>query len=209
MRRKLVSLTILAAAAALTVPVIAQNLPTEAPGKKDRARAQSGNYTVDASHAQVAWEVNHFGFNAYHGVISGITGTLKLDTANPSASVVDVQIPIARFTGGNADLDKHMLSKDFFEVEKFPTATFKSTSVVVEGDGDAKITGNLTIKGVTKPVTLDAEFVGAGLNPFIKKETVGFEAEATIKRSDFGMSYGIPMVTDEVKLEISAAFEKQ
>ena len=94
-----------------------------------------------------------------------------------------------------------------FEAPDGPTATFRSTKVVVNGQ-EAKITGDLTLRGVTKPVTLDVDFHGAGMG-MNKKETVGFQAETTIKRSDFGIAYGIPMVSDAVELEIHAAFEKQ
>lgn len=213
MRRILIA-TSLATLAAIAVPVIAQ-MPTSAPGTKDRSKVVAGTYAADPGHSLIAWEVNHFGFSPYHGLITGVSGTLKIDPANLAASSVEVTIPIkavAPFAGvasGNAKLDAHLATADFFDAEKFPTASFKSTRVIPDKDGDeAKIEGNLTIRGVTKPVVLDAEFVGAGINPFVKKPTVGFKAEATIKRSDFGISYGVPLVTDAVKLDISAAFEK-
>jgi polyisoprenoid-binding protein YceI len=104
-------------------------------------------------------------------------------------------------------LDEHLMKPEFFDAAKFPTATFQSTSVKVNGES-ADIIGKLTIKGVMKDVTLHARFVGAGMNSFMKKDTVGFDAEATIKRSDFNMGYGVPMVGDEVALQIAAAFEK-
>ncbi|MBU0774876.1 MAG: YceI family protein, partial [Alphaproteobacteria bacterium] len=99
---------------------------------------------------------------------------------------------------------------DFFDAAKFPTATFVSTSVKPDGATGADITGNLTIKGVTKPVTLDAELYGAGKAPAMAggKENVGFVATTTIKRSDFGMAYGVPMVGDAIELKIVAAFQK-
>ena len=98
---------------------------------------------------------------------------------------------------------------DFFGVAP-ADAKFVSTRVVLDDDGDeAKVTGNLTLNGVTKSVTLDVDFHGAGANPFNKKATIGFEAETKIRRSDFGITYGIPMVSDEVELKIHAAFEKQ
>ena len=95
---------------------------------------------------------------------------------------------------------------DFFEVEKFPTAKFVSTSVVANGN-EAKITGDLTLHGVTKPVVLDAKLMGAGANPMNKAQTVGFTATSTLKRSDFGLGYAAPVVSDEVELKITAAFE--
>jgi polyisoprenoid-binding protein YceI len=110
-------------------------------------------------------------------------------------------------TTTSAAFTKHLQSKDFFEVEKYPSAKFVSTSVTVDGQ-NAKIAGDLTLHGVTKPVTLDAKLTGAGTNPMSKAATVGFSATATIKRSDFGLGYAAPAVGDEVKLKITAAFEK-
>jgi polyisoprenoid-binding protein YceI len=110
-------------------------------------------------------------------------------------------------TTTNAKLTEHLKGADFFDAAKFPTARFQSTSVSASGTS-ATITGNLTLKGVTKPVTLNAKFVGAGKGPMNGLETVGFEATGSIKRSDFGISYGIPFVPDEVPLEITVAFEK-
>ncbi|MFO1241338.1 MAG: YceI family protein, partial [Sphingomonadaceae bacterium] len=94
-----------------------------------------------------------------------------------------------------------------FDVNRFATAKFVSTSVTVDGT-TAKIAGTLTLKGITKPVTLDAKFTGAGMNPFSKRETVGFSATTAIKRSDWSMGTGIPLVGDDVALRISVAFEK-
>ena len=105
-------------------------------------------------------------------------------------------------------LNKHLMSADFFDVEKFPTATFTSTKVTVSGT-NATIVGNLTLKGVPKPVTLAAKFTGAGTNPMSKAVTIGFEANGTFKRSDFGVSYGVPAVGDQVDLMVTAAFERK
>ena len=139
-----------------------------------------------------------------------------IDPANPAAAKVDVMIPVARVTTASSGLTDHLLragkdggKPDFFGASP-ADARFVSTSVVVDADGDeARVTGNLTLNGVTRPVTLDVDFHGAGTNPYNKKATVGFKAEGTIRRSDFGITYGIPMVSDEVELEIHAAFEKQ
>jgi len=204
--RKIVIAAALAATSAVAIPVIAQ-MPTTAPGAKDPSRVTAGTYTVDSNHTQVMWEVNHLGFNDYFGLFGNATGTLTLDPANPSAASVQIEIPINKVATSSDGLTKHLLGADFFDAAKFPTATFKSTSVAVDGD-DARITGDLTIKGVTKQVVLDAEFAGAGNGPMNKKPTVGFHATTKVKRSDFGVSYGIPMVPDEVELKISVAFEK-
>jgi polyisoprenoid-binding protein YceI len=153
------------------------------------------------------WRVNHLGFNDYFGIFGDAKGTLTLDPAKPTAATVQIEIPVASVVTSNAELTEHLKKPEFFDAAKFATATFKSTSVAVDGTS-AKISGDLTIKGVTKPVVLDAQFSGAGVGPMNKKDTIGFHAETKIKRSDFGISYGVPFVPDEVPLQISVAFEK-
>ena len=205
-----------AALAVVAVPVvIAQNAPT-VPGAPDKARVAAGTYAADSGHTMVVWEVDHFGFSKYTGIFGDVTGTLVIDPANPAAAKVDVTIPVAKVTTASSGLSAHLLraGKDGGKPDFFgPTpadAKFVSTRVVLDDDGDeATVTGNLTLNGVTKPVTLDVDFHGAGTNPYNKKASIGFEAEGKIRRSDFGIAYGIPMVSDEVELEIHAAFEKQ
>src|SRR5690606_27914563 len=121
-------------------------------------------YTVDTDHTQIAWGVNHLGFNVYYGIFGGTTGTLTLDPANPASASVSLTIPIDKVTTTSEQLNAHLKTADFFDTTKFPTATFKSTRITVDGLG-AKIAGDLTIKGITKPVVLDARFTGAGPNP--------------------------------------------
>ncbi|OJY63623.1 MAG: hypothetical protein BGP16_01735 [Sphingobium sp. 66-54] len=183
------------------------------PGKPDPAAVTGGAYTADADHTLVKWQVDHFGFTPYFGIFGSVTGTLQLDPANPSAAKVDVTIPVSKVTTANAGLTGHLLkaaeagkAADFFGANP-ADAKFVSTNVAVSGQ-TAKITGNLTLNGVTKPVTLDAKFYGAGKSPMGGKENVGFTATGAIKRSDFGVGFAIPMVSDEVKLEIVAAFVK-
>jgi polyisoprenoid-binding protein YceI len=199
---------LLLASLALTVPLMAQQAPTELPGKADPARVAAGTYALDKAHTQVNWQVNHFGFNDYFGLFGDITGTLNIDPSNPSAAKVDIEIPIGSVATSSTGLTDHLKTPDFFHVAKFPTARFVSTSVTVDG-AKATIKGDLTMLGVTKAVELETAFEGAGTNPFNKKATIGFHAKTTIKRSDWGMSKYVPMVGDEVKLRISAAFEKQ
>lgn len=204
----------LGAALAFATPLVAQQIDL---GKRDPARVTGGNYTVDHHHTMVRWEVDHLGITPYFGIFGDITGTLTLDPKNPTAAKVDITIPVAKVTTASAGLTTHLLKPpakagdkpDFFG----PTpadARFVSIAVVPGEDHSAKITGNLTFNGVTKPVTLDAKFYGAGTAPkeMGGQEMVGFEAETSIKRSDFGLSMGIPMVSDEVELDIVAAFVK-
>jgi polyisoprenoid-binding protein YceI len=205
MNRSIVTACLLAAAA-VAVPTIAQ-MPKEVPGKADPSRVTAGTYKADSAHTQILFSVNHLGFNVYHGIFGDASGTLTIDPAKPSTAKVDIEIPISGITTTSAKLTEHLKGADFFDAAKFPTGRFQSTAVQASGTS-ATITGNLTLKGVTKPVTLNAKFTGAGKGPMNQLETVAFEATATIKRSDFGISYGIPFVPDEVPLQITVAFEK-
>jgi polyisoprenoid-binding protein YceI len=217
-------LTFAAAAAATLVTAIggittapalfAQGTP-EVPGTQDPARVTAGTYAADPGHSLIAFEVNHFGFNDYYGLFGDVAGTLTIDPANIAAAKVDVTIPVANVTTASKGLTEHLLragkdggAPDFFGPAP-AAARFVSTKVERTGDMTANITGNLTLNGVTKEVTFEAEFTGAGNNPFNKKPTIGFEAETEIERSDFGINYGIPFVSDEVELDISVAFERQ
>ena len=203
------TLTILALAVA--TPLAAQSSTT--PGAVDTSRVEAGTYSVDAGHTLIGWRVNHFGFNDYFGIFGDSTGTLTIDPANLSTAKVDITIPVGKVTTASAGLTNHLLrpgkdgkAADFFGAEP-ADARFVSTSVVADGL-TADITGNLTLNGVTKPVTLAAELTGVGNNPFNKKLTVGFEATTSIKRSEFGIGYGLGLIGDEVELDISVAFEK-
>ncbi len=198
----LLAATMIAAA----IPAIAQQTGQQ-PGAIDASRVIAGDYTTDSNHSQVAWAVNHYGFNLFHGLFGNPTGTLKIDPAKPSEAMVAIDIPLDKVVTTSAGLNEHLKKPDFFDVAQFPIATFRSTSVSASGT-KARISGNLTIKGVTKPVVLDAQLSGAGVNPRNKKETVGFEATTTISRSDFGIVYGLPAVADRVDLRITVAFER-
>ena len=210
---------ILPYAAAAFVAVVATPIVLaqggSAPGAPDKSRVTAGTYAADAGHTMVVWEVDHLGFSHYTGIFGDVTGTLVIDPKNLAAAKVDVTIPVSKVTTASAGLTSHLLragkdggKPDFFGANP-ADARFVSTSVVLDDDGDeAKVTGNLTLNGVTKPVTLDVDFHGAGMG-MTKKETIGFQAETTIKRSDFGVNMGIPYVSDAVELEIHAAFEKQ
>ena len=201
---------ILAATLALAAtPLVAQQAPMAIPGAKDPARVTAGTYKVDSGHTQVLFTVNHLGLSEYTGQFTQPTGTLTLDPKNMAATKVDIVFPIDKMSTTVTALDDHLKKPEFFDAAKFPEGRFVSTKVVAKGQ-TAVITGNLTLKGVTKPVVLNARFVGAGNAPFgAKKLNVGFAATTSVKRSDFGISYGIPVVSDKVDLVINAAFEAE
>ena len=207
MRKILLALPLFAA-----VPLLAQGAP-QVPGTMDVARVTAGTYNTDPGHTLIGWRVSHFGFNDYFGIFGDVTGTLTLDPANPNGAKVDITIPVGKVTTASAGLTGHLLragkdggKPDFFGPAP-ADAKFVSTKVETSGTA-AKISGDLTLNGVTKPVVLDAKFSGAGNNPYSKKATVGFHATANIKRSDFGVDIAIPFVSDDVMLDISVAFEK-
>lgn len=196
----------------IATPLVAQMAK---PGSKNPALVTGGTYTVDAGHTLIGWRVDHLGFNDYFGIFGDATGTLVLDPKRPNAAKVDITIPVGKVTTASAGLTSHLLragkdggKADFFGVAP-ADAKFVSTSVKATGM-KAQITGNLTLNGVTKPVVLDTTFAGAGKAPAMMggKENVGFHAKTTIKRSDFGIAYGIPVVSDEVALDITVAFQK-
>jgi len=192
----------------VAIPLAAQ-LPTTVPGAADPARVTGGNYVVEPTHTQVLFAYDHMGFSMNMGVIGMPTGTLVLDPEKPADAKVSITIPIANIRTGIPAMDDSLMSDKFFEVAKYPTATFVSTDVKVDGTS-AAITGNLTIRDKTVPVTLQATFYGAGISPIgTKKEQLGFSATALVKRSAFGMERGVPIVGDDIKLSIVAAFEKE
>ncbi|WP_271167637.1 YceI family protein [Hansschlegelia plantiphila] len=192
-----------AAALLLATPVLAQ----ETPGAADPSRVSGGVYKVDPNHTQVVWSVDHMGFSTLTGMFGQMSGSLTLDPKDPSAAKLEIEAPMAGLTVTAEKFHAHLLSKELLDAGKFPSASFKSTSVAVSGQ-TAKITGDLTLHGVTKPVTLDAVFQGAGVNPMSKAETVGFSATGSVKRSDFGLGAFAPVVSDELRLTIAGAFEK-
>jgi polyisoprenoid-binding protein YceI len=200
---RLVLATILALTAA---PVLAQTAAV--PGAPVKARVAAGTYAVDPNHTQVTWQVNHMGFSMLEGQFGASGGSIMIDPAKPNATKVEVNFAIDQLSVTSAPFTGHLKSKDFFDVATHPTAKFVSTKVVATGD-KATITGDLTIKGVTKPVVLQATFVGAGTNPMNKKVNFGFRATTSIKRSDFGLGAAVPVVSDRVDLTINAAFAAQ
>lgn len=199
---------------ALSTVAIAQ-APTMAPGSRNVAAVSGGTYDVDPGHTLVVWTLDHMGFSPYSGIFGEVAGTLVLDPKRPNQARVDVRIPVSKVVTASAGLTEHLLraGKDGAKPDFFGSnpgeARFVSNSVVTTGQ-KARIRGQLTLNGVTRPVTLDATFYGAGKMPAAMggQENVGFRATGTILRSQFGLTTGIPLIGDQVKLDISAAFTK-
>ena len=168
------------------------------------AFASTEAYTIDGSHTQTNFTWTHFGFSNPSAGFNDISGTINFDAAHPTQSSVDVTIAVGSLNTQVEKLDEHLKKADFFDAEKFPTATFKSTKIVKAAGKDMfAVNGDLTIHGVTKAVTIDAKLNRADVHPMSKKPTVGFDGSLTIKRSDFGMGAYVPNVSDEIRIHIT------
>lgn len=197
------------------IGLLATAATAQVPGSRNVAAISGGTYSADPEHTLVMWTLDHLGFTPYTGIFGGITGSLSIDPKQPGAARVDVTIPVIKVTTASAGLTSHLLrpGKDGGKPDFFgpvPTdARFVSTKLETSGE-TAKLTGDFTFNGVTRPITLNVTFYGAGKLPpqMGGKENIGFRATGSIKRSEFGLGYGVPIVGDEVKLEIAAAFQK-
>jgi polyisoprenoid-binding protein YceI len=173
------------------------------------AFAQSSTWIIDPMHTQTNFEIRHMGVSNVRGSISGITGTVVWDAQNPSKSSVEATIKTPTVSTNNEKRDAHLKSPDFFNVEKFPTMTFKSTSVT-GSNGKLQIVGDLTLTGVTKSVTLDVDGPTPPQKTQDGKMVTGFSATGTLKRTDFnfGSKFGSPVLGDDVKFTIDIEADK-
>jgi polyisoprenoid-binding protein YceI len=183
---------------------MAQSAPTH-----DAASIEGGTYAVDPYHTQVTFGVSHMGFSHFRGRFNAASGTLTLDPKKPGSSTFDVQVAVNSVDTPVEKLTGELKDEPWLDAKKYPQITFKATNVTVTGPGEAKVTGDFTLHGVTKPLTLHAKLIGGGMNPLTKKYNVGFELSGKIQRSDFGVKTYVPLIGDEVDVTISAAFEKQ
>lgn len=165
-------------------------------------------YSFDNLHTQILFSVNHAGFSNSHGRFNKFDGGFNFDEKKPTEASVDVTIHTDSLDMADKVWNEHVSAPTFLNVEKYPTIHFKSTKVALTGDKAADVHGDLTIAGVTKPVVLKTVFNQAGVNPFSKKQTVGFSGTTKIKRSDFGVTYGLPAVGDDVSITIEVEATK-
>lgn len=166
------------------------------------ARAEVEHYEFDKAHTQIIFSVSHLGFSHSHGRFLDFDGGFSFDREKPENSAVSVTIRTAGLEMNDKAWNDHLKNEDFFNVEKHPEMTFKSTAIKVTGDKTADMTGDLTLLGVTKPVTLHVTHNKSDKFPFGDRYVSGFSAAGTLKRSDFGMTYGLPGVSDDVALII-------
>jgi polyisoprenoid-binding protein YceI len=162
-------------------------------------------YTFEPQHTQGVLRWNHLGFANPTAQFNTVEGTLEFDPADPTHSSVAVTIPLTSMSTGVPDLNDDFKSSDFFDFAKFPIATFKSRKIEKGATPDTlKVAGDLSVHGITKPVVLDVTINKVGTNPRNQVPTVGFEAMATLKRSDFGLGLYVPQVSDEIRIHITA-----
>ncbi|OIJ67997.1 YceI family protein [Streptomyces mangrovisoli] len=174
----------------------------------------TGEYTLDPAHTRIGFVARHAMVTNVKGSFHEFSGTLHLDGGDPAKSTASIDVAMASIDTGNADRDGHLKSADFFKCDEFPTMTFRSTSAEDLGGGDYRLTGDLSILGVTKPLTIDLEFNGAAKDPF-GNERVGFEGKAEILRSEWGLTWnakletGGVLVSDKIKLTFDISAIKQ
>lgn len=170
--------------------------------------AAADTYKIDPSHTYPNFTVNHLGFSTMNGRFNETTGTIVMDREGGDSSV-DITIQAASLDTGHQKRDEHLRSADFFNVKEYPTLTYKSDKVYFQGENSATVTGNLTMLGTTKRVSLYVDDINCGEHPMTGDQVCGFNAMATVKRSDFGMTKYVPAVSDEIDIRIEAEAVKQ
>ena len=196
-------------ALALVLPACSQLLMAAAPAvTNDPAKVPAGTYSVEPMHTEVTFGVLHMGFTYFSGMFSGASGSLALTPNQPRAMAVSISVPVDSVYTPSARLNGELKAADWLDAAHYPTMVFRSTSVTSTGKTTADVAGMLTLHGVTKPLTLHATFVGAGVGMMSRHETAGFALTGMLKRSDFGVTKFLPLIGDDVSLTIAAAFEK-
>lgn len=167
------------------------------------AFAEPVAYDVDPSHSQILFSYNHLGFSTNYGMFSGFEGKIQFDAENPSASTVTVSFPVkSMLTGWQARFD-HFMTADFFDATDDEMVTFTSTAIEVTGEKTAKITGDLTLNGVTKSVVLETTLNQSGEHPMEKKQWIGLTGTTTLLRSEYNLGAFAPYISDEVPVVIN------
>ncbi|TEU25642.1 YceI family protein [Alkanindiges illinoisensis] len=165
--------------------------------------AATTDYQIDSKHTATLFSWSHFGFSNPTANFNDVQGVISVDDKHPEKSSVSVTIPVKSVDSHVEALDKEFLTDAWFNEAKYPNITFKSTKVQTKDKKHFKITGDLTVKGVTKPVVLNATLNGKGEHPMAKKQAIGFNATTSFKRSDFGIAQYVPAVSDEIKVNIT------
>lgn len=182
--------------------------------ERTTAQTLTGDYDLDPAHSRLGFAARHAMVTTVRGQFKVFSGVVHLDEADPANSHAHLEIDAASVTTGSEDRDKHLRSADFFDVEQFPTLVFDSTKAEKTGDDTYKLSGDLTIKGIAKPVAVEFEFTGASVDPWGGFRT-GFEGRATVNRKDWDLTWNVALeaggilVSDKVKLEFDIAAVKR
>ncbi len=161
---------------------------------------RAADYDIDSSHAFIQFRISHLGYSVLAGRFNQFAGRFSWDQANPQASAIEVEVDTASIDSNWAERDKHLRGADFLDVEKFPKATFKGTKYTGDAKG-GKMEGTLTLHGVTKPLTLDVQFIGAGPDPW-GGFRAGFKGQTTLRRADFGMTYQLGPTAETMEFDL-------
>ena len=175
----------------------------------DLSEVPSGEYGLDDHHAYISFTYSHIGYSTPHIGFRNFDANLTLDSENPQNSEIEVVIDTTSIDSRVDEFNGHLRGSNFFDTDNYPQATFKSTSIEGTGEDTFNVTGDLTIKDVTKSVTLEATLNKAAMHPMRKIPAVGFSAETTIMRSDFGLDRAVPAVGDEVTIYITVEMPKK
>ena len=173
----------------------------------------TGNYAIDPTHSRIGFSARHAMVTKVRGAFNEFSGSGHFDAANPANSSLELSLVTASIDTGNADRDGHLQSADFFDVEKFPAITFRSTSVSQSGDNTYSVTGDLTIRDKSNPVTFELEYTGAAKDPF-GNERIGFEGATTVNRKDWDLTWNSPLdtggvlVSEKITLEFDVSAVK-
>ena len=166
----------------------------------------AGRYRLDPQHARITWSVDHLGFSIYRGLIPQVQGSLLIDPALPQAARLEATMAMAKLTSLDEALDRRLRSAQFFDVARYPTAGYRALGLVMTGPDTAQLRGDLTLCGVSHPVTMNVRFQRAGPDPVDGVLTLGFEGTAIVRRSLFGIGAYAPLVGDDVALQLEAEF---
>lgn len=174
---------------------------------QDPTQVRPGAYVLDPDHGKITWSVSHLGYSTYYGQFTGLSAKLDLDPRSPAKSSLSVSVPLSGVVTGNARLEQHLATPDFFDTQRFPVATFTANGIEQTSPTTARITGDLSLRGTTRPMAIDATFTQAGINPVDRRYSVGFDGRAVVKRSEFGVNAFLPALGDDVTLRIEGEFK--
>jgi polyisoprenoid-binding protein YceI len=181
----------------------------QAPFSKDFTAQPAGEYLLDKSHASVTWRVSHLGLSQYTARFDKMDGKIQYTPATSTASKVEFTIDATSINTGLAPFNKKLQASEYFDAEKNPSITFKSTKIEPIAGGKFKMTGDMTLRGVTKPMTWDVTFNGGVYNRFAQAHAVGFSAKGIVKRTDWGMKELVPMIGDDVEVLVEVEFNNR